>query len=231
MNYYFLTEDEKSFTKVLPEWLKILNFNCTRVPDISEVKNNNYILQSGRGVTQLVTKVIFDTIDTLLNNPNKIDQLIIILDTEELTEENRNQQVMDKIFEKYQTLDFDFQIRIFVCNHCFETWLLGKNNLYPASVNNNHLFYPFYSFYNIQENDPERMPCPCDWDKSISQYHFQYFHDLCLYKKIKYRKSKPYCAMNPEYFNGMVERIHKTNDLSSFKAFYDFLCEEAKKNI
>lgn len=37
-----------------------------RVADIQEVEENNYILQSGQGVTQLVTKVLFDTIDTIL---------------------------------------------------------------------------------------------------------------------------------------------------------------------
>ena len=71
MNFYFLLEDEKSFLKVLPSWLKHVNFDCHRVADIKEVKENNYILQSGQGVTQLVTKVIFDTIDTISLNPGK----------------------------------------------------------------------------------------------------------------------------------------------------------------
>ena len=79
MNFYFLLEDEKSFLKVLPSWLEHVNFDCHRVADIKEVKENNYILQSGQGVTQLVTKVIFDTIDTILLNPGKIDTLVIVL--------------------------------------------------------------------------------------------------------------------------------------------------------
>ena len=78
MNFYFLLEDEKSFLKVLPSWLEHVNFDCHRVADIKEVKENNYILQSGQGVTQLVTKVIFDTIDTILLNPGKIDTLVIV---------------------------------------------------------------------------------------------------------------------------------------------------------
>ena len=73
MNYYFLLEDEKSFLKVLPLWLEYMNFGIKRVPDIQEVQENNYVLQSGQGVTQLVTKALFDTIDTILLNPGKID--------------------------------------------------------------------------------------------------------------------------------------------------------------
>ncbi len=58
MNFYFLLEDEKSFLKVLPQWLEYMDFGYSRVADIQEVKENNYILQSGHGVTQLVTKVL-----------------------------------------------------------------------------------------------------------------------------------------------------------------------------
>lgn len=53
-------------------WLEYMNFGCTRVADIHDVKENNYILQSGQGVTQLVTKALFDTIDTILLNPKKL---------------------------------------------------------------------------------------------------------------------------------------------------------------
>ena len=84
MNFYFLLEDEKSFLKVLPSWLEYMDFGCTRVADIQEVETNNYVMQSGQGVTQLVTKVIFDTIDTIKDNPGKIDKLVVILDAEEL---------------------------------------------------------------------------------------------------------------------------------------------------
>ena len=91
MNFYFLLEDEKSFLKVLPLWLEYMNFDCRRVADIQEVQENNYVLQSGQGVTQLVTKVLFDTIDTILLNPDKIDKLVIILDAEELEAEDRKQ--------------------------------------------------------------------------------------------------------------------------------------------
>ena len=80
MNFYFLLEDEKSFLKVLPNWLEYMGVDYKRVADIQEVEENNYILQSGQGVTQLVTKVLFDTIDTILLNPGKIDKLIVILD-------------------------------------------------------------------------------------------------------------------------------------------------------
>lgn len=93
MNYYFLLEDEKSLLKVLPHLFQYLGFPCTRVADIKQVVENNYILQSGQGVTQLITKALFDTIDTLLDNPGRIDKLVILTDTEERSEEYRRKQI------------------------------------------------------------------------------------------------------------------------------------------
>ena len=102
MNFYFLLEDEKSFLKVLPLWLEYMDFGCTRVADIHDIKENNYILQSGHGVTQLITKALFDTIETILLNPGKIDKLVVVLDSEELEAEERKEEVNAKIKEHYK---------------------------------------------------------------------------------------------------------------------------------
>lgn len=50
-------------------------------------------MQSGQGVTQLITKVLFQTIDTILLNPGKIDELIVILDSEEYNEQERKNRL------------------------------------------------------------------------------------------------------------------------------------------
>jgi hypothetical protein len=123
MNFYFLLEDEKSFLKVLPSCLEHVNFDCHRVADIKEVKENNYILQSGQGVTQLVTKVIFDTIDTILLNPGKIDTLVIVLDAEDLEVEDRKKMVKKQIEQHYKKEKLNFAIEIFVCNKSYTSYI------------------------------------------------------------------------------------------------------------
>ena len=112
MNYYFLLEDEKSFLKVLPSWLEHMGVGYERVADIQGVKENTYVLQSGQGVTQLITKVLFDTIDTILMNPGKIDKLVIILNAEELEIEQRKKEVNEQIKNHYQGRQLDFEIVI-----------------------------------------------------------------------------------------------------------------------
>ena len=127
------------------------------------MSENNYVLQSGQGVVQLITKVLFETIETIQNYPNKIDKLVVILDAENETVSSRKQQVINKIAEKYRIADIGFNIEIFVCNCCTETWLLGRKELYPQPVEvvpsaKNYRYFckhfeSLYHHYNIEEDD------------------------------------------------------------------------------
>lgn len=227
MNYYFLLEDEKSFLKVLPYWLHYLGFPCSRVADIAEIQKNHYILQSGQGVTQLITKVLFDTIETIKKNPGKIDKLIVILDAEEQDAALRKQEVYKKAEEKYNLKQLDFSMEVFVCNHCFETWLLGCEGIYPANVLKASFFYEYYSHYNIKTDDPEDMPVPSGCDETIAQYHFHYLHELFRYQKIRYSKSNPRHVITESYFSGIWDRVNQTEHLKSFKTFIDFILDES----
>lgn len=232
MNYYFLLEDSKSFIKVLPKWLEYCGFKCQRVADITEVEKDNYVLQSGQGVTQLVTKVLFDTIETIISNPQKIDKLIVILDAEELTVEDRKQQVTQKINEKYKVAELDFDIEIIVCNCCFETWLLGHKGLYPKeTVSQESAFFPYYCHYDIEKEDPELMCVPTDIQETKAKYHFHYLHELFRFKRIRYNKKKPEIVASQDYLEGIIARAQETNHVTSFKSFYEFICEEIRNNM
>lgn len=227
MNYYFLLEDEKSFMKILPKWFEYVNFKCVRVVDIKAVKENNYILQSGKGVTRLITKALFDTIDTILCNPGKINKLVILIDTENEKEEDRKHQIFNKIQEKYNMEEFDFEILVFVCNHCFETWLLGAKGLYPQeNVDEKSDFYSYYSHYNIEENNPEEMAVPINCDETIAKYHFHYLCEVFRYRRVRYSKSKPDVVATREYFCSMQKRIEQTEHIPSFAKFINFIMSE-----
>lgn len=227
MNYYFLLEDEKSFMKILPKWFEYIGFKCIRVADIKDIEKNNYILQSGKGVTRLITNVLFDTINTIMDNHGKIDKLVILIDTENENEEFRKQQIFSKIQETYDIETFDFEILIFVCNHCFESWLLGAEGLYPqCEVDEESDFYPYYNHYNIKEYDPELMTVPTDCNETIAKYHFHYLCELFRYRRIRYSKSKPDAVATQEYFRSMCDRIEHTEHIQSFARFVNFIIDE-----
>ncbi|MCX4269287.1 MAG: hypothetical protein OSJ62_11600 [Lachnospiraceae bacterium] len=178
-------------------------------------------------MTQLITKVLFETIDTIIDNPETIDKLVVILDAEEENIEDRKQQVFSKIEEKYKLNQLDFEIKVFVCNHCFESWLLGYKEMYPENeVDSNSFFYPFYSYYDVSKNDPELMMVPKNCDDTIAKYHFHYLHEMLRYKKIRYNKNKPNVVADVTYFNGLIRRIHSTNHIKSFEEFVRFIENE-----
>lgn len=237
MNYYFLLEDDKSLFSILPTWLEFMNFGCTRVREIQDIENNNYILESGQGVTQLETDAIFKTIDTLQDYPNIIDKLVIIADAEDVGFVQRKERVLNSINNKYSSLPCE--IKIFVCNRCFETWLLGCKGLSPYHKDNiSPTLKEYYDFYDIENNNPELMEKPTTFNNTVASYHFQYIHELLLdisrkkhQRSLSYTKNKTGCTTKIEYFDAIVNRINDTEDLFSFKEFYDFIISERENNI
>jgi hypothetical protein len=200
-----------------------MGMSNTRVQDITYLTDNCYVMQSGQGVTQLITKVLFATIDTIVSNPGKVDELIVILDSEQLDEITRKNEVKSKI-ENYindNNYDIDFTYKVFVCNHCFETWLLGNRTLYPEARPDGD-FQKYYDAYNVKLYDPEFMPVPQDFNETIAAYHFHYLHEMCRYNKIKYTKKKPMYMAEKSYFNQLITRAKETEHLRSFYEFYNY---------
>ncbi len=242
MNYYFLVEDSTTFYYLLPKWLEYIDFGCNIVENIKYVKHNNYILESGHGVTQLETKALYGAIDTILDNPHVFDRLVIIVDAEDIGYDERKQRILDEIRTNYllKGIEIPCNIQIFVCNRCLETWLLGCSGIYPKDkINMKSDFIPYYDFYNIEENNPEEMKRPSNYQKSVATYHYQYLHaltqdiaekrhkTLLTYSK---KKGKLGCVSFKEYFDSMISRIRNTEDLVSFKEFYDFIITERENN-
>lgn len=224
MNYYFLLEDEKSFIKVLPKWLVHMGFPCTRVADVKDVVENNYVMQSGQGVTQLITCALYRTLDTILDNEGVIDVLIVIVDAEELSVEERRQQVESKIEEYNRFDELRIEIKVIVCNHCFESWLLSNREIYPIiSPPKDNFFYPYYSHYNISELDPEYMPVPMDVNETTARYHFHYLHEAFRYNHIRYSKNKPEYVANEDYFSSIVLRMRQSTHIQTFKELWDYI--------
>lgn len=235
MNYYFLVEDEKSSMKVLPYWLTFMGFPARRVEKLSDITQNCYIMRSGMGCYNLVDHVIPNTIAEISQN-GKIDCLVIVIDSESYPVSSRFKHVQDKCKKEQEKYPINCEIKIFVVNCCFETWLLGNISYFPKSEpSKTSTFYPYYKFFNVSLTDPEDMqvdennPKYPDYHfRSRSDYHFRYFHDMCLYNKVRYSKSKPDIAKEQEFFDEIIKRIKCTNHLNSFRRFYEFIKETSE---
>lgn len=229
MNCYILTEDETSFKKVLPFWLKYMEFPCTqRVGDINEITQNSYVLQSGQGIYQLVDAVLYETLQTILESDKIIDELIIFLDAEELLPAKRLKEVEKKIENFPNISKIKCHIKIIVCNCCFETWLLCNQSLYPnvpPDITNS--FYKFYSYYNVCKNDPEQMEKSDiifeNTRNTKGGFHFAYFHEMCRYNGVKYTKKDPRFVETQNFFDQLIKRIERTPHGNSFRDFITYI--------
>lgn len=229
MNLYFLTEDSKSFRKVLPAWLRYM------LPTISEIKSihdfrrngNQYMTQDGGGYPSIRNRVD-ETIRTFVENHVPLDCFVVCWDGDARSdaEIRADMDAFQTIFERYH-VPFDY--KLMVMDRCFETWLLGNRAAYPQD-NMRESFVPFAGFYNVSVNDPEKMLRPMGWTLSVSRYHGRYLQEMLRSStpKMNYSKRSPGAVTEENYWKEMCLRVEQTKDLRSFAEFLYFLqdCKE-----
>ena len=223
MNIYFLTEDSKSFRIVLPEWLK-----CT-LPSFVEIKSiwdfmnngNHFMAQDGGGYPCIKDRAK-ETIATFVENSIPLDYFVILWDGD-AKDEHEIQETIDDFNSAFEQWPVQFQHRLFVMRHCFETWLLGNRAVYPHG-DILGTFASYAEFYNVSANDPEKMFRPKEYAASVSTYHRRYLQEMLRNSIHKnYSKSHPALVAEETYWQELCLRTEQTLDLRSFAGFLDFL--------
>ena len=220
MKLYFLLEDQKSFLKVLPNWLKVCLPEYERVFSVDDFNNNSYIAESGFGYPS-IKNVLASKLEMFSEADIRPDCIVIMYDVDNWTEKHQNavHASFDNIFIA-SGLDIDY--KILPIKRCFESWLLGNKKAYPKNVDEK--FKVYEDFYDVSKRDPEIMACPDEYRDSISIYHYNYLQ--CMLKTSigkKYTKGNPSIVGNSNYLDGMNHRIDSTSDMNSFREFIDFL--------
>lgn len=88
-------------------------------------------------------------------------------------------------------------------------------------------WYHIRFYYDVSKCDPETMPVPIYCNETTAKYHFRYLHEMLRYKKLRYNKNKPNVVSDTAYFNGLLERISKTEHIGTFREFIDFVINES----
>jgi len=221
MNLYFLLEDSKSFFKVLPAWLNFILPQFSQVNSFDDLNDNTncFMIESGFGYPA-IKNYFENSLCTIIERDILLNYFIVCWDTDaNETEEIATKKTFKEIFSKYKT---KCELKLFTINRCFETWLLGNRSVYYSSCKNEK-FLPFTKFYNVGENDPEKMNAP--EDKNISRYHVTYLQEMLRYSHLKknYSKGNPLAVSTREYYNELYSRINETEDLNTFNSFVEFL--------
>lgn len=219
MNVYFLLEDSKSAFYVWPQWLKIFLPNFDEVKLLSQLKDNQYCVESGHGYPAIKNH-FKDALQLVADNKIHLDYFVLVYDADDREDADLESEKAE-FKDIFEAAGISSEFKIIVLRKCFESWLIGNRNVYPYD---NDKFRQYEEFYNAALYNPEDMGRPVGYGNSISTYHCRYFQEMLrnsLHKN--YSKGSPRVVSNAEFLGGLIDRIEATEDLKAFKEFIDIL--------
>lgn len=215
MNLYIVVEG-KAEKSVYKSWIPLVNPQLTYVKYISEIVNDNFYLISGGGYPGY-----FEVIGNAILDVNEIgifDRLVISADSEEMTCEEKYQELVDYVSEK----KCSSEIRIIIQHFCFETWGLGNRKAVSQHPHSKKL-QEYKKFFNVRVSDPELLPPYTKEGVNRSQFAEKYLR-LALndkFKNLTYTKKAPDALLHPKYFAQVKNRVEETQHIRSFEAFLE----------
>ncbi|MBF0541444.1 MAG: hypothetical protein HQK91_08355 [Nitrospirae bacterium] len=233
MNVYFLLEGKSTETEVYPKWLDYLVPELTQVSNYKDVTHNNYYLFSSNGIPSIYTDLIAAIQD--INQINKYKYLVICLDADELTVDERISELYENIKNEEQLNKT--KLKIIVQNRCIETWFLGNRYFYTKNPHNHQKFIEYSKFYNVYNNDPELMKKPDTFKDTDSKFHVAYLRAMFTEKgmiekrRLIYNKSYSKEIQKKSYLAELKKRIDNTpTHLKTFTNFINF-CTQLRSEI
>lgn len=218
VNLYILVEGTTE-RSIYPKWLMHLAPYLTQQKLLKNVVSNDYYLFSSGGIPSVIQDIEKCVLD--IKEHGNIDYLLVCLDAEELTLQQRLDEVNAEIVRLKNTTKTT--IIPVIQDPCIETWLLGNPKMCGAATVNKD-FQECLSFYNVRTDDPEQMGKPdIDIFNTRAQYHEYYLQQMFLNKNLSYKKGKSKEVAEHHYLQALQSRVQTTGHLSSLRYFFDLL--------
>jgi hypothetical protein len=213
MNIHIVVEGVKGAAKVYQIWVPLVNPRLTYVSHISDIINDNFSIVGGGGYPQYL-EIIDAAIDDV-NNYRNIQRLVIGVDSEEFSYQEKYREIEDHI----SSLTCLAEIRIVVQHFCLETWALGNEVIvtHPHS----DVLRKYVNFFNVRVRDPELLPGYSEEELNRAQFAAKYLKYALndKYRELTYSKSNPTALLHPKYFGRVRQRFQNTGHISSFAHF------------
>jgi hypothetical protein len=212
MNYYVVVEGERTEPLVYRNWIPFVNSKLRYVESIRQVSSNNFIIISGYGYP-FYLEVIDGAIDDV-NDSELFDRLVIAVDSEEMTFEEKLNEIENHLSKKKCKIP----IRIIVQHFCIETWALGNKSIISRNIQDPTLL-EYINIHNVVESDPELLPNYNDLNRS--QFAFKYLKKAIneKHRNLSYSKDNVEIIANNSYFTKVRKRLYDTEHIKSFKTF------------
>jgi hypothetical protein len=213
MNLYVVTEGKVEST-VYRHWIPFVNPSLVQIDSVVEVRENNFYMISGLGYPgylNIIENAILD-----INNIGKFDRLVISVDSENKTKQEKHDEIATFVLHKTCAAD----IRIVVQHFCFETWALGNRRIVRPHLSSSRL-REYKRLFDVRSRDPELLPHKPDENLNRAQFAEKYLH-LALndrFRNLTYTKSNPQAVVHDKYFEQVKNRLQDTGHIASFDDF------------
>ena len=217
MNLYFLVEGRQTEMRVYPAWLRHLLPHYTRADTPEAVANCGYFLISGEGYPRLLDVTLRHSIEDI-NASGRFAYFVICLDADDVTVEERTQEVVRNLNEAAPPLDPSVTVKIVVQNRSIESWFLGNRAVFPRNPAGER-FREFVRFYDVSADDPEAMGF-MDGFTNHAEFHHEYLREMFRERGIAYTKRNPGHVTERPYLDRLIERTQDHGGhLQTFQTF------------
>jgi hypothetical protein len=185
----------------------------------NEAVENNFFIVSANGYPGILLNHLTNAVKDITEYKN-FDFLVIILDSEELSEAERRKEVEESL-KQYSEFFTHTKPFIIIQHRCIETWLLGNKTLKVEKPNAED-FKEYLSFYDVFENDPEKMPSHPKYSVH-AHFHEAYLKAIFRENNIVYSKRNPGYAKEPVYLENLKNRHQESDHLSSMNSLFQLI--------
>jgi hypothetical protein len=213
MNIYLVVEGfgEK---KVYNKWVRYLNPRMRFVDSVEKVTNNHIYLISGMGYPYY-----FEIIDSAIEDiksKNIFDRLVVSVDSEEMTYEEKLQEIEEHL----QGKNIGFDYKVIIQHFCLETWALGNKSIVSRNSTSERV-QKYRTIFDVLENDPELLPNNPEESCNRAQFAERYLRALFneKYRNLTYTKNNTNSLLNRKYYKRVKQRMVGSRHINSFNDF------------
>ncbi|MBF0510132.1 MAG: hypothetical protein HQK57_14555 [Deltaproteobacteria bacterium] len=223
MNVYVVVEGEVGERQVYKSWIPYVCPSLTYVNSLLDIKDNNFSILACQGYPGYF-EIITNAIEDINNLDIKIDRLVIAADSEEMSFDEKYNEIKEFLMGKTCAAN----ILIVIQHFCLETWALGNRRVVPRNPQRNPPRNPqnedlleYKKFFDVLTRDPELMPSYPPKELNRAQFAEKYLRAMLLERNpiLTYKKSNPQTLLPRTYFTEVKKRFEETGHIHSFSAF------------
>lgn len=208
MNFYFFFEGQRTEPRVFRAWMKEVFPDLTEARKLSELKQNNFFVRSGRGYPAYLDRIEEVILD--IERRGTVDHFFVCVDAED-----DPVKILDAIQKRVAGRFPQTACQIIIANCCIETWFLGNEVMMPQQPAR-ALLGEFKKHYDVSVHCPESMPLWRKYGRTRAQFHKAYLKELLRENGHSYSEINPGVVRSKEYLVALVSRHSNTGHIQSF---------------